>query len=134
MSLRRIACILCLLCCAALLRAQTALQDPKQAKALFDKASSEAANQVQQVRDFCSAADLDVKDKQYAGDCHSARSALLMSDRRSLQVAQDAFAKGDWAKTISLAKYVSSYDPDLFKQAADLAERAKAAQQKGATQ
>ena len=132
MSLRQTASILCLLLSAAILPAQTAPQDPKQAKALFDKAPSES-EQVEQVRDLCNAADLDIKNKAYRDACHSMRDALLAMDRRQLQKARDAFANDDWTKTITFAKYVSSFDSDLRRQAADLTEKAKAAQQKGAT-
>ena len=126
MNLRSIACTLCILSSAAIMRAQTA-QDKQTAKQLFDKAPSET-DQAQQVRDLCKAAELDPKTKAYSDACNSQKLGLLNSDRRSLQQEKDAFAKNDWAKTITFAKYVSSFDTGLSGEAQDMAKQAKDAQ------
>ena len=123
MTLRRIACILCLLGCAALLRAQ----NPKeQAKTLHQRADSETNDQAKQATDYCNAKKLDPNNKEYSKDCEGAEVALRKSDTKNLQIVQTDFTNADYAATINDAKYVGSYFPDIRGHADDLVVKAKA--------
>jgi hypothetical protein len=125
MNLRWIACALCILSSAALLRAQTA-QDKQNAKQLFERASSETG--AKQATDLCSAKKLDPNNKEYSKDCEAAEDALRRSDNKQMQLVESDFTSSDWASTISDARYVSSYFPEIRGHADELVARAKGKQ------
>ena len=78
MILRRSICTLCLLLCGAPAPVVNAAEKPNQeAKSLFEKAKKEAGDRSMQVQDFCSAAQMDPKNKQYADTCNNYRQGLM---------------------------------------------------------
>jgi hypothetical protein len=126
MTLRRAVCLVCLLLFGALPPGLNAEEKPKQeAKDLTEKAKSEGSNRAQQVQDFCAAAQLEPKNKQYADTCNSYRSGLIQDDTASLAIAIAAYKNHDLEKSESQARLVSSYDPKLSGQAAFLLNRIK---------
>lgn len=126
MTLRRSICIACLLLFGALAPALNAEEKPKQeAKELADKAKGEGGNRAQQVQDFCAAAQLEPKNKQYADTCNSYRSGLIQDDTAALAIAIAAYKSRDMEKAESQARLVSGYDPKLSGQAAFLLNRIK---------
>lgn len=126
MILRRAGCIFCLLLCGTLTLALNAEDNPKQeAKNLIEKAKGEGSDRAQQVRDFCAAAQLEPKNKQYADTCNSFRSGLLQDDTAWLASAIAAYRTHDLDRAESQARLVSSYDPKLSGQANFLLNRVK---------
>ncbi len=126
MILRRAGCIFFLLLCGTLTLALNAEDNPKQeAKNLIEKAKGEGSDRAQQVRDFCAAAQLEPKNKQYADTCNSFRSGLLQDDTAWLASAIAAYRTHDLDRAESQARLVSSYDPKLSGQANFLLNRVK---------
>lgn len=124
MSVRRVACILCLFLSGALTMTLNAEEKPKQeAKDLTEKAKSEGNDRAQQVRDFCAAAQLDSKDKKLAETCNSNRTGLIQDDTAWLASAIAAYKTHDLDRAESQARLVTSYDPKLSGQAAFLLNR-----------
>ncbi len=89
------------------------------AKALRAQANAES-NQEKVVQLLCKAADMEPKNKDYRKDCDVGRTALISSDKTMLKTAQDASDAGKIATAKRYAKYVSSLDPDLHRQAEQL--------------
>ena len=124
MTLWRAACISCLLLSSTL--TLNAEEKPKQqAKDLAEKAKGEGSDRVQQVRDYCAAAQLDPKNGKYAESCNSLRSSLSQDDTASLASAIAAYRNHDLDKAESQARLVTSYDPKLSGQATFLLSRIK---------
>jgi hypothetical protein len=95
----------------------------QQAKDLAEKAKSEGNDRAQQVRDYCSAAQLDPKDKKLGETCNSFRSGLMQDDTAWLASAIAGYKSHDLDRAESQAKLVTSYDPKLSGQAAFLLNR-----------
>ncbi len=124
MILRRAGCIFCLLLCGTL--ALNAEEKPKQqARDLNEKAKGEGSDRAQQVRDYCTAAQLEPKNRQYADTCNSFRTGLLQDDTAWLASAIAAYRTHDLDRAESQAQLVSSYDPKLSGQANFLLNRVK---------
>lgn len=96
------------------------------AKALRAQANAES-NQERVVQLLCKAADAEPKNKEYRKDCDVGRAALVSSDKTMLKTAQDASDAGKIATAKRYAKYVSSLDPELHKQAEQLLAKLNAA-------
>ena len=128
MILRRTICTLSLLLCgvpAPMLNAEKSNQD---AKSLFEKAKKEASDRSVQVQDFCAAAQMDPKNKQYADTCNNYRQGLMQDDAAFLASAIDAYKTRDFDRAESQAKLVTGYDSKLSGQARfllDLCKNAK---------
>jgi hypothetical protein len=126
MILRRAGCIFCLLLSSALTPALNAEEKPKQeAKDLAEKAKGEGSDRAQQVRDYCAAAQLDLKDKKLADTCNNNRSGLIQDDTAWLASAIAAYKNHDLDRAESQARLVTSYDAKLSGQAAFLLNRIK---------
>jgi hypothetical protein len=118
MTPRKAVFLLTLLVCAGGIAVAHADEKPKeQAKDLADKAKGEGNDRVKQVQDFCSAAQLDPKEKKYADLCSSYRSGLIQDDTAMLASAIAAYKSNDLNRAESQAKLVSSYDQKLSGQA-----------------
>ncbi|MGD0890162.1 MAG: hypothetical protein ABR923_01420 [Terracidiphilus sp.] len=118
MTLRRFAWIMSFVLLAATVPASRAQEKPKQqARDLAEKAKSEGNDRPQQVKDFCSAAQLDPKEKKYADQCTSYRTGLTQDDTAMLASAIAAYKNHDLDRAESQAKLVSSYDQKLSGQA-----------------
>jgi hypothetical protein len=106
-----------------------AAEKPNQeAKSLFEKAKKEAGDRSMQVQDFCSAAQMDPKNKQYADTCNNYRQGLMQDDAAFLASAIDAYKTHDFDRAESQAKLVTGYDSKLSGQARfllDLCKNAK---------
>ena len=89
----------------------------KQAKVLADKAKGEGNDRVKQVQDYCGAAQLAPKNKQYADTCSSYRAGLIQDDTAYMASAIEAYKNHDLDRAEAQAKLVSSYDPKLSGQA-----------------
>ncbi len=89
------------------------------ARTLIARAMAES-NQERQVQLLCQAADLEPGNKQYRNDCNTSKAAMIASDKQALKTAQDAIEAGQTSKARRYAKYVSTFDPDLHKQAEQL--------------
>ena len=89
------------------------------AKALRAQATAES-NQEKVVQLLCKAADMEPKNKDYRKDCDVSRTALITSDKTMLKTAQDASDAGKIVTAKRYAKYVSSLDPELHRQAEQL--------------
>ena len=89
----------------------------QQAKDLAEKARSEGSDRARQVQDFCAAAQLDPKNKQYADTCNNYRSGLIQDDTALLASAIEAYKNHDLDRAESQARLVTSYDPKLSGQA-----------------
>lgn len=124
MILNRAACIFCLLLSGTLTVALHAEEKPKQeAKDLADKAKGEGSDRAQQVRDYCAAAQLESRNKQYADTCNSFRSGLLQDDTAWLASAIAAYRNHDLDRAESQARLVTGYDAKLSGQATFLLNR-----------
>jgi hypothetical protein len=98
--------------------ATRAEEKPKQqAKELAEKAKGEGNDRARQVQDFCSAAQLDPKEKKYADQCNSYRTGLIQDDTAMLASAIAAYKSHDLDRAESQAKLVSAYDQKLSGQA-----------------
>jgi hypothetical protein len=118
MTLRKTLCMVTLLACVCTAAAAHADDKPKQqAKDLADKAKGEGNDRAQQVKDFCSAAQLDPKEKRYSDLCTSYRTGLIQDDTATLVSAIAAYKSNDLNRAESQAKLVSSYDQKLSGQA-----------------
>lgn len=118
MTLRKVFLFCAVLFCAVGIATAHAEDKPKQqAKDLADKARGEGADRVQQVKDFCSAAQLDPKEKKYSDQCTSYRTGLIQDDTAMLASAIAAYKSSDLNRAESQAKLVSSYDAKLSGQA-----------------
>jgi outer membrane protein assembly factor BamD (BamD/ComL family) len=118
MTPRKAVFLLTLLVCAGGIAVAHADEKPKeQAKDLADKAKGEGNDRVKQVQDFCSAAQLDPKEKKFADLCSSYRSGLIQDDTAMLASAIAAYKSNDLNRAESQAKLVSSYDQKLSGQA-----------------
>lgn len=114
----RAMCIFCLILSfvpAAALHAQQ--NSVQQARDLADKARSEGSDRARQVQDYCAAAQLAPKNKQYADTCNSYRAGLIQDDTAWLASAIEAYKNHDLDRAESQARLVSSYDPKLSGQA-----------------
>jgi hypothetical protein len=101
-------------------------EKPKQqAKNLVEKAKGEGSDRAQQVRDYCAAAQLEPKNRQYADTCNSFRAGLLQDDTALLASAIAAYRNHDLDRAESQAQLVTSYDPKLSGQANFLLNRVK---------
>jgi hypothetical protein len=126
MILRRSASIFCLLLTGTLTLALHAEEKPKQqAKDLAEKAKGEGSDRAQQVRDYCAAAQLDLKNGKYVDTCNSFRSGLSQDDAAFLASAIAAYKSHDLDRAESQARLVTSYDPKLSGQANFLLSRIK---------
>ncbi len=113
----RFMCIFCLtlsLVSAPALYAQNPVQ---QARELADKARGEGSDRARQVQDFCAAAQLAPKNKQYADTCNSYRAGLIQDDTAYMASAIEAYKNHDLDRAESQARFVSDYDPKLSGQA-----------------
>ena len=118
MILRRTRSIFTALCFFTAIAGANAEEKPKQqAKELAEKARTEGNDRVKQVQDFCSAAQLDPKEKKYTDLCTSYRSGLIQDDTAMLASAIAAYKSHDLERAESQAKLVSSYDQKLSGQA-----------------
>jgi hypothetical protein len=106
-----------------------AAEKPNQeAKGLFEKAKKEASDRSMQVQDFCAAAQMEPKNKQYADTCTNYRQGLMQDDTAFLASAIDAYKNHDLERAESQAKLVTGYDNKLSGQAKfllDLCKNAK---------
>jgi hypothetical protein len=129
MILRRTICTLCLLLSGAPAPVLNAAEKPNQeAKSLFEKAQKEGSDRSMQVQDFCAAAQMEPKNKQYADTCNNYRQGLMQDDAAFLASAIDAYRNHDFDRAESQAKLVTGYDNKLSGQAKfllDLCKNAK---------
>jgi hypothetical protein len=124
MKLLRFASIFGLIVAAALVPGLIAQERPKQeARDLFEKAQRESGDRVRQVQDYCSAAQMDPKEKRYQETCNSYRSGLLQDDTAALAIAISAYKNHDLNSAETQAKLVSSYDQKLSGEARFLLDR-----------
>jgi hypothetical protein len=124
MKLLLIACIVFLLLTGTLVSCLTAQERPKQeAGSLFDKAQRESGDRVKQVEDFCTAAQMEPKNKKYQDTCNSYRSGLQQDDTAALAIALSAYKNHDLNSAETQARLISSYDPKLSGSARYLLER-----------
>ena len=111
-------CIFCLILSFVPAPALHAQQNSvQQARDLADKARSEGSDRARQVQDYCAAAQLAPKNKQYADTCNSYRAGLIQDDTAWLASAIEAYKNHDLDRAESQARLVSSYDPKLSGQA-----------------
>jgi hypothetical protein len=127
MKLMRIIGVVCLMLSAVPMRAQLSEEKPKkQAKDLFDKASREINDHVNQVKDACQAAQLQPREKKYSDACNTYRDAVIHDDQAALASAIMAEQNHDPEKAEALANKVSSLDPQLFSRAKGVLDAVKA--------
>jgi hypothetical protein len=118
MTLPRAAWMMSLVLLATATPPAHADERPKQeAKQLAEKAMGEGNDRVNQVQDFCRAAQLDAKEKKYADLCSSYRTGLIQDDTAMLASAIAAYKSHDLDRAESQAKLVSGYDQKLSGQA-----------------
>jgi hypothetical protein len=112
---------MCIFCLALSLVSAPALDaqqnSVQQAKDLANKAKGEGSDRVKQVQDYCAAAQLVPKNKQYADTCNSYRAGLTQDDTAYMASAIEAYKNHDLDRAESQAKLVSGYDPKLSGQA-----------------
>jgi hypothetical protein len=114
----RAMCIFCLILSfvpAPTLHAQQ--NSVQQAKELADKARGEGSDRARQVQDYCAAAQLAPKNKQFADTCNSYRAGLIQDDTAYMASAIEAYKNHDLDRAESQVKLVSGYDPKLSGQA-----------------
>jgi hypothetical protein len=118
MTLRRICWIVNLALLMMAIPAAPSQEKPRQqAKDLADKAKGEGSDRVKQVQDFCSAAQLDPKEKKYVDLCNSYRTGLIQDDTAMLASAIAAYKSHDLERAEAQAKLVTSFDAKLSGQA-----------------
>jgi hypothetical protein len=123
MNLRQSICVFCFLLSGVAMPAQESTGNTKQqAKELAEKAKGEGSDRAKQVQDYCSAAQLEPKEKKYTDACNSYRAGLINDDSAWLASAIALYKGHDLDKAESTAKLVSSYDQKLSGQAKFLLE------------
>jgi len=117
---KRFVGIFCILLSSLVTAAQSS---GDRAQALFEKAKGEDNDRPKQVQDYCSASQLEPKNKKYADTCVSYKAGLNQDDTSSLAIAIAAYKSHDLDRAESMARQVSSYDPKLSGDAKFLLDR-----------
>jgi hypothetical protein len=124
MSIKHFILILCLSLCAILATAQNPNGPPReQAKDLVERAKTEDNDRARQVQDYCTAADMEPKNKKYVDTCNNYKSGLNSDDTANLAIAIQAYKNHDLDKAETQAKLVTTYDQKLSGQARFLLDR-----------
>ena len=118
MNLRLHVSILCIVVSALPSAAQTA-------KELFERAKNEGSDRARQVQDYCEAAAMQPKQKNFVDTCNSYRAGLIQDDQSWLAVALIAYRSHDLDKAAINAKRVTTYDPNLSAKAIGLLAQIK---------